>query len=171
MADTPATPTSPATPARRGIFIPLPSFGGADVGAEARALWAIVGAVVAAGAIWYTGHLNITPTPAPNPQPQPNPPGPVVPATEFFRLGQQYKGAVLSTYADALSHGADAIAGGTPVDKALAAIGTEWTAARSAAFTSAVAPRLEAIAPAGSVPDPAKLAQAFRDLSNGVRAK
>jgi len=163
-------PDPAKSPTSWTISIPKPSMASTGLlgGLEARGFWLAAGALAA---MWWTGHMGPNPSPIIPPAPVPTPtPGPVVPATEFFRLGQGYRGAILSTYAAAIDKGADSVAAGSPVDKALATIGSDWAAARTAAFNATIAPRLEAIAPAGSVPDPAKLAGALRDLAQGIKS-
>lgn len=178
-------PASPVTPPAVDqdyltVKIPKPRMGvssGILGNLEARGFWLAIGAL---SMMLWNQHFGPQPTPKPVPTPTPIPgppnptptptPGPVVPVSEFFRLGQGYKGTIVSSYADSLEAGASQIAAGVDVGTALAAIGTSWSAARTKAFDATISPALEKIAPGGDKTKSAELSNAFRDFAKGVRA-
>jgi hypothetical protein len=130
-------------------------------------------------------HPSPTPTPPapvpvpvpvpPNPIPTPIPPAPTpTPApvvADFFSLGKAYKQALGSAYADAWDANFQ-VQPGDDLDKKLAAIKSQWDAARSASFGATVAPELEKLAPNHqSVDQPTAdaLNKARADFTRGLR--
>jgi hypothetical protein len=113
--------------------------------------------------------------PTPNPIPTPIPPAPTpTPApvvADFFSLGKAYKQALGAAYADAWDANFQ-IQPGDDLDKKLAAIKSQWDAARSASFGATVAPELEKLAPNHqSVDQPTAdaLNKARADFTRGLR--
>jgi len=101
----------------------------------------------------------VPPTPNPIPVPVPVPPGPTPPApvppdptpppapvSNFFSLGRQYKQALGTAYADAWDREFQ-VRSGDDLDTKLVKVKEAWDASRAAAFSTAVTPEFDKIAP------------------------
>lgn len=94
--------------------------------------------------------LPVPPTPpAPPPMPVPVPPDPTpipTPVSNFFSLGKQYKQTLGAAYAEAWDREFQ-VRPGDDLDSKLVKVKESWDASRSAAFSTAVTPEFDKIAP------------------------
>lgn len=112
------------------------------------------------------------PTPIPTPvPPTPTPPDPIpptpapTPTSNFFSIGKQYGKTLAAIYADAWDREFQ-VRPGDDLDAKLLKVKESWDASRAAAFSTAVTPELEKIAP-----DRKPVDQPTADALNAARSE
>jgi hypothetical protein len=100
----------------------------------------------------------------------------IVPSADdnFRVLGRAYVAKLGGAYAQGWDEGATQLEAGVAVSKALAAVGSTWTTARTALYDATITPQLAKILPESTDDDDvtpaerAALAAAFRGLARGL---